>query len=57
VLVTLKLSDPATQAASGSELEFNRIAEGDAALTGQAKFARIVAADGGEVSATRAATR
>jgi hypothetical protein len=49
VLVTLKLSDPATQAASGSELEFNRIAEGDVALTGQAKFARIVAADGGEV--------
>ena len=36
-------------AAVGGELEFNKIGEGDAALTGQATFARVVAMDGTEV--------
>jgi hypothetical protein len=49
VLATLRLSDPAAQTATGGELEFNEIAEGNAALTGQATSARIVAADGSEV--------
>jgi hypothetical protein len=45
----LKLSNPAAQTASGGELEFNRIAEGDAVATGRGKFARVIASDGGEV--------
>jgi hypothetical protein len=49
VIAELRLSDPAAMAAVGGELEFNKIAEGDAALTGQATFARVVAADGSEV--------
>jgi hypothetical protein len=49
VIATLKLSDPAAQTATGGELEFNEIAEGNAALTGQAASARVVAADGSEV--------
>ena len=49
VIATLQLSNPAAMAAADRELEFNRIAEGDAALTGQAEFARVVAADGSEV--------
>jgi hypothetical protein len=49
VIVTLQLSSPAAMPAEGGELEFNKIAEGDAALTGQATFARVVAADGAEV--------
>jgi hypothetical protein len=49
VLATLRLSDPAAQTATGGELEFNEIAEGNAALTGQATSARIVASDGSEI--------
>jgi hypothetical protein len=49
VLATLQLSDPAAQTATGGELEFNEIAEGNAALTGQATSARVVASDGSEV--------
>lgn len=49
VIVTLPLSDPAAMPATGGELEFNKIGEGDAALTGQATFARVVASDGAEV--------
>ena len=49
VIATLRLSDPAAMAAVDGELEFNEIAEGEAALTGQAASARVVAADGSEV--------
>jgi hypothetical protein len=49
VIATLQLSDPAAQTATGGELEFNEIAEGNAALTGQAASARVVASDGSEV--------
>jgi hypothetical protein len=49
VIVALQLSSPAAMPAVNGELEFNKIAEGDAALTGQATFARVVAADGSEV--------
>lgn len=49
VIATLQLSDPAAMPATGGELEFNKIGEGDAALTGQATFARVVASDGAEV--------
>ena len=49
VLATLQLSDPAAMAAVDGELEFNEIAEGEAALTGRAASARILAADGSEV--------
>jgi hypothetical protein len=49
VIVTLPLSDPATTPAIDGEIEFNKIGEGDATLTGQATFARVVAADGAEV--------
>ena len=49
VLATLRLSDPAAQEAFGGELEFNEIAEGEAALTGQAASARVVGSDGSEV--------
>jgi hypothetical protein len=49
VIVVLQLSDPAAMPAVGGELEFNKIGEGDALLTGQATFARVVASDGGEV--------
>lgn len=49
VLAALKLSNPVAREAFGGELEFNKIAERDAALTGQAQSARIVAADGTEV--------
>jgi hypothetical protein len=49
VLATLQLSDPAAQTATGGELEFNEIAEGEAALTGQAASARILASDGSEI--------
>jgi hypothetical protein len=49
-LAILKLSDPATEAASGGEVVFNKIIEEDAALAqGNAANARILAADGGEV--------
>jgi hypothetical protein len=50
VLAVLKLSNPAAQAAVAGELEFNRIAEEDAALAqGDVQRARIVASDGSEV--------
>jgi hypothetical protein len=49
VLAVLKLSDPAAMTAVGGSLEFNKIGEGDAALTGRAEFARVLAADGSEV--------
>ncbi len=50
ILAILRLSDPATMPASGAELEFNAIAEEDAALAqGIATTARIIGADGGEV--------
>jgi len=47
VLAVLKLSTPAAQEASGGQLEFNKIAEEDAALAqGNANFAHILGADG-----------
>lgn len=50
VLAVLKLSNPATQVAAGGEIEFNKIAEEDAALAqGTATTARILNADGSEV--------
>lgn len=50
VLAVLQLSNPAAQDAIGGELEFNRIAEEDAALAqGNVMSARILAADGSEV--------
>jgi hypothetical protein len=48
-LAVLKLSNPAAKDAAGGEFEFNKIAEGDAVLAGQAKFARVVASDGSEI--------
>jgi hypothetical protein len=51
VLVTLRLANPATQTAVDAELVFNHIAEGDAALSGEAKFGRIVDRDGHEILA------
>lgn len=50
VLAVLKLSNPATMGAIGSELEFNDIAEEDAALAqGTANSARILGSDGSEI--------
>jgi hypothetical protein len=49
VLAVLKLSDPATEQASGGELEFRKIAEADAKAAGKASTARIVASDGREI--------
>lgn len=49
MIVVLPLSNPAAMPAVDGELEFNKIGEGDAALTGQAQFARVVASDGSEV--------
>ena len=50
ILAVLKLSNPAAMGAAAGELEFNKIAEEDAALArGQAETARIVASDGNEV--------
>lgn len=49
VIVTLPLSSPAAMPAVGGELELNKIAESDAALTGQAIFGRIVGSGGGEI--------
>jgi hypothetical protein len=50
VLAVLKLSDPATIGAIDGELEFNEIAEEDAALAqGNAMTARILGSDGSEV--------
>ena len=50
VLAVLKLSNPATMRAAGNELEFNDIAEEDAALAqGTANSARILAVDGSEI--------
>ena len=49
VLAALKLGNPVAPEAFGGELEFNKIAERDAVMTGQAQSARIVAADGTEV--------
>jgi hypothetical protein len=50
VLAVLKLSYPATVGAIDGELEFNEIAEEDAALAqGNATNARIVGSDGSEV--------
>jgi hypothetical protein len=52
VLAVLKLSIPAAMPASGGELEFNEIAEEDAALAqGTATVARILGPDGSEVFA------
>ena len=52
-LAVLKLSNPAAKDAAGGEFEFNKIAEGDAVLAGQAKFARVVASDGSEINAVQ----
>ena len=50
VLAVLQLSSPATMPAAGGELEFNNIAEEDAALAqGNADTARIVGSDGREI--------
>jgi hypothetical protein len=50
VLAVLKLSDPAAMAAVDGELEFNDIAEEDAALAqGNVTSARIVASNGSEL--------
>jgi hypothetical protein len=50
VLAVLRLSSPATMPAVDSELEFNNIAEEDAALAqGNVTAARIIGADGSEV--------
>lgn len=49
ILAALKLGNPVAQEAFGGELEFNKVAERDAVLTGQAQSARIVAANGSEV--------
>lgn len=49
VLAVLKLGNPVAQQAFGGELEFNQIAERDAALTGRADLARIVGVNGSEV--------
>ena len=50
VLAVLKLSSPATMAAVDGEIEFEDIAEEDAALAqGTATRARILAADGSEI--------
>jgi hypothetical protein len=50
VLAVLRLSIPATMPAAGGELEFNDIAEEDAALAqGNASSARIIGSNGGEV--------
>jgi hypothetical protein len=49
-LAVLKLSSPAAQEAFGGELEFNEIAEEDAALAqGNVMSARVVASDGSDV--------
>jgi hypothetical protein len=49
-LAVLRLSSPAAMSATGAELEFNDIAEEDAALAqGNVTAARIVGADGSEV--------
>jgi hypothetical protein len=49
-LAVLKLSNPAAQNASGSELEFNEIAEEDAALAqGIVEIAHVVASDGSKI--------
>jgi hypothetical protein len=49
-LAVLRLSSPAAMPAAGAELEFNNIAEEDAALAqGIATSGRIVGADGSEV--------
>ncbi len=49
VIAELRLSDPAAMAAEGGALEFNKIAEGDAAIAGQATTARVIGRDGDEV--------
>ena len=49
VLVTLKLSDPATMPATAGELEFNDIAENDVVARGAATSARILGPDGFEI--------
>lgn len=50
VIAVLQLSSQATQAAVNGQLEFNEIAEEDAALaTGNVIVARILAVDGSEV--------
>jgi hypothetical protein len=50
VLAVLKLSDPAAMPASNGKLQFNEIAEEDAALAqGNATTARVLGADGSEV--------
>jgi hypothetical protein len=52
VLAVLRLSNPSTMPANGGELEFNTIAEEDAALAqGSVTNARIVGIDGSEVLA------
>jgi hypothetical protein len=49
VIATLKLSNPATQAAAGGELEFNAISEGTSTMNATATYARIVDVDGREI--------
>jgi hypothetical protein len=49
-LAVLKLANPAAQEAFGGEIEFNEIAEEDAALAqGIVSSARVVASDGSEI--------
>jgi hypothetical protein len=49
-LAVLNLSNPAAQDASGGNIEFNEIAEEDAARAqGIVEIARVVAADGSEI--------
>jgi hypothetical protein len=50
VLAVLKLSSPSTKPAVGGEIEFNEIAEEDAALAqGNAMSARVVSRNGNEL--------
>ena len=50
VLAVMKLSNPAAKDAIGGELEFNKIAEEDAAPSqGTAMSARILASNGSEI--------
>lgn len=49
-LAELKLSRPATKSSQGGEIEFNKIAEEDAAVAlGNAAWARIFDGDGAEI--------
>jgi hypothetical protein len=49
VLAVLRLSNPAAEEATGSELVFNTIREADAVAYGTASSARILSRDGSEI--------